>query len=88
MSNNHAARISEIVSRWPEWKRSFTLTPFSKPNKRDDEIIDCPTCDGTRRLRVFSEEQREYPCNSCMATGQMTRKEARELRLVPSVIED
>lgn len=57
----------------------------------DDDVIVCPDCDGTRYLRVFSEEpekQDERPCWSCMATGQMTRKEARELRLVPSAIED
>ena len=57
----------------------------------DDDVIVCPDCDGTKRVRIFSEDKEardERPCRCCMATGQMTRKEARELKLVPSVLED
>ena len=53
----------------------------------DDDVIVCPACNGAKQIRNdFSD--RPYACCNCMTTGQMTRKEARELRLVPSLIED
>ncbi len=37
-SNENHKRAVEIVNSWPLWKRMITLTKYSKPHLKPDEI--------------------------------------------------